>query len=258
MIRTRVMPVLLLKGAGLVKTECFQRPRYLGDPRNAVRIFNEKEVDELVLFDILATPNKLQPQFELIREIVSEAFMPIAYGGGLRSVDDCRRVFALGIEKVVLNTAAFADTTLVKRAAYEFGNQSVVVAIDVKRDRAGVAEVYTHGGQLATGMGPVEYAQRMEAWGAGELILTSVDRDGTMRGYDLELVSTVTQAVRLPVVANGGAGSIDDIGKVIRLAGASAAAAGSMFVFHGKHKAVLLTFPKPELLAEAIADGRDG
>ena len=258
MIPTRVMPILLLKGTGLVKTESFQRPRYLGDPRNAVRIFNEKQVDELVLLDILATPNKLEPQFELIREIVSEAFMPIAYGGGLRSLDHCRRIFTLGVEKIVLNTAAFDTPTIVQEAATEFGAQSVVVAIDVKRTRDGAAMVYTHGGRVATGMDPVVYAQRMQAAGAGELILTSIDRDGTMRGYDLELVRSVTSAVRVPVVASGGAGSVADIGEVIRVAGASAAGAGSMFVYHGKHKAVLITFPNSQQLAGAIADGKEG
>lgn len=257
MVPTRVIPVLLLKGTGLVKTECFDRPRYLGDPRNAVRIFNEKEVDELVLLDILATPNSLAPQFDLIREIVSEAFMPIAYGGGLAKIDHCSRMLALGVEKIVLNTAAFHDPLIVRQAATEFGSQSVVVAIDVRRQGSGRAEVYTHGGRVATGMDPVEYARRMERCGAGELFLTSIDRDGTMKGYDLDLIRAVTQSVRVPVVANGGAGNVGHIGDAVRRAGASAAAAGSMFVYHGKHRAVLITFPSSRQLAEAFADGTE-
>jgi imidazole glycerol-phosphate synthase subunit HisF len=243
MFLPRVIPCLLLSGRGLVKTVAFKDPRYLGDPRNTVRIFNEKEVDELVLLDIRATPSGSSPNFELIEEIVGEAFMPIAYGGGVKSIEQCSRIFAIGVEKVVLNTSALENPDFVHAAAREFGSQSIVVCIDSRKKKFIGDRVYTRGGTRDTGLDPESAAKAMQEAGAGELIIQSVDRDGSMSGYDLELVRKVTRAVSIPVVACGGAGSVADLEAVIKTGGASAASAGSMFVFHGRHRAVLINFP---------------
>jgi len=253
MLRPRVIPTLLLRGRGLVKTVRFKDPKYLGDPRNTVKIFNEMEVDELVLLDIQASPEERQPNFDLVREIVSEAFMPLGYGGGLRTVEDCQRVVRLGVEKVVLNTITVEDSSVVQEAAAIFGSQSVVASIDVRKKLFGGYEVMIRGGSHKTGIDAVEHAVRMAELGAGEILLTSIDRDGTMRGYDLDLVTAVTDSIDVPVVACGGAASVADLAAVIRQGGASAAAAGSMFVFHGKHRAVLISFPFREELEEALA-----
>jgi imidazole glycerol-phosphate synthase subunit HisF len=228
-----------------VKTVRFKDSAYIGDPRNAVRIFNEKEVDELALLDIAATPEGRGPQLDLVREIVSEAFMPVAYGGGVRSVEDVRALVSVGVEKVVIATAAAADPNFVARAADACGSQSVVVCLDVKRTLFGRYEVYTHSGKRGTGKDPVAFARRMEELGAGELVVNAIDRDGTMAGYDLELLKSVTGAVQIPVIACGGAGRVEDFGAAVREGGASAVAAGSLFVFHGRHRAVLISYPAP-------------
>ncbi|MBI5526066.1 MAG: imidazole glycerol phosphate synthase subunit HisF [Deltaproteobacteria bacterium] len=248
----RVIPCLLLKGSGLVKTVGFDDPTYVGDPRNAVKIFNDKEVDELLLLDIGATSEGRSPRLELIEEIVSEAFMPVAYGGGIRSVDDAREVLALGVEKVVIGTAAVENEGVVRGTAAMFGSQSVLVCIDVKKKRFGGCEVFVRAGRKATGLEPVEFAKRMADLGAGEIIVNSVDRDGTMQGYDIALTKSVARAVEVPVVACGGAGSLDDIARVVKEGAASAAAAGSMFVFHGRHRAVLISYPEQGDLRSAF------
>lgn len=248
----RVIPCLLLRGRGLVKTTKFKEPKYLGDPRNVVKIFNEKEVDELALVDITASAENRQPDFELVREIVSEAFMPVAYGGGIRSVDDARKMLGLGVEKIIVNTHALKSPAFVAEAARQFGSQSVVVCLDVKRGFFGKYEVHSDAGRRGTGRNPVELAREMEDLGAGELVVQSIDRDGTMEGYDIDLVRSVTSAVRIPVIALGGAGKVAHLGEVVRDGGASAAAAGSMFVFQGKHRAVLISFPDQVELREAL------
>ena len=253
MVPTRVMPCLLLKGRGLVKTIAFKDPRYVGDPRNAVRIFNEREVDELVLLDISATPENAPPQFELIREIVSEAFMPIAYGGGIRSMEAAERILALGVEKVVVSSYAVQNPEFIREAARAFGSQSVVVCLDVRKRLLGGYEVYTHQAAKRSRMEPVAWAKRVEQLGAGELVVQSVDRDGTMAGYDLELTRAVAGAVGVPVIACGGAGQNDDFRKAVLEGGASAVAAGSLFVFHGKHRAVLISYPEPSAIKTLFA-----
>jgi imidazole glycerol-phosphate synthase subunit HisF len=251
MLKTRVIPCLLLKGSGLVKTKRFKEPKYVGDPINAIRIFNDKEVDELLLLDITASREDKGPAFDTIRDIASECFMPVAYGGGIRDMDDIRRILKAGIEKVVLNTAAIEKPELVRRAAEEFGSQAVVVSIDVKRKLLGRYEVFARGGSQATGLHPLDHAQKMEQCGAGEIFLTAMDRDGTMEGYDLELVSKVAAGVHVPVIAAGGAGKVEHFGEAVRH-GASAVSAGAMFVFHGPHRAVLITYPTPVQLRAVL------
>jgi imidazole glycerol-phosphate synthase subunit HisF len=244
----RVIPVLLLSGEGLVKTVRFDRPKYLGDPVNIVRLFNDKEADELVLLDIAATPSGRRPPFALIEKLASECFMPLCYGGGVREIGDLRTLFSIGVEKVSIGTSAMERPELVSAAAAEFGSQSVVVCLDVKRDLLGRQRVYTRGGRSKTALDPVAAAERMAAAGAGELILNSIDRDGTGAGYDLDLVKRVVQAVDVPVVACGGAATLEDFARVVHEGGASAAAAGSFFVFHGPHRAVLINYPPYEKL----------
>ncbi len=248
MLITRVIPCLLLRRAALVKTVRFKNPSYVGDPINTVRIFNEKEVDELVFLDITATPESRGPQLELIAEISRECFMPFGYGGGIRTLEDVRNVLATGAEKAILNTSAWKNPGLVTEAAAQFGSQSIVVSMDVKRSLFGKQQVVVGCGREKTGQDPVAYAKRMAELGAGELLLTSVDRDGTFEGYDLELVQQVSRAVGIPVVACGGAGNLQHLREVVRDGGASAAAAGSLFVFQGAHRAVLINYPEREKL----------
>jgi cyclase len=241
-LRARVIPCLLLRNGGLVKTVKFDRSTYVGDPINAVRIFNEKEVDELVFLDIGATPAGAGPNFELLQDIASEAFMPFGYGGGVTTLEQVRRIFATGVEKVVLNTAAAGNPRLVSGAAELAGSSSVVVSIDAKRSWLGQYSVFVNGGKTDTREDPASYARRMAELGAGEILLNAIHRDGTMEGYDLELIRRVASAVTIPVVAVGGAGRLADFPAAVAC-GASAVGAGSLFVFHGKHRAVLITYP---------------
>lgn len=252
MIKPRVIPALLLKGQGLVKTVKFKEPKYLGDPINIVRIFNDKEVDELVLLDITATPENRGPQFDLLKNIAGEAFIPLAYGGGIRSMDDVRKLLSIGIEKLIMNTSAAETPSLVREVADHAGSQAAVVSIDVKKGLLGKYEVFTHCGQKKTGLDPVKHAVDMERMGAGEIIINSIDRDGTMEGYDVELVCKVADAVQVPVVACGGAGNLSHVSEVIKQGHASAAAAGSIFVFQGSLRGVLISYPTPKELKEFI------
>ena len=250
----RVIPVLLLDGDGLVKTEKFKNPKYVGDPLNAVKIFNEKEVDELAFLDIKATLENRTPPLEFLYQIAGECFMPLSYGGGIRELDQVADVLRVGIEKVIVNTFAVEDPTFVQRVAERHGSSTIAVSLDVKRSTFGRYEVCTHGGRVGTRLDPVELAVQMERMGAGELIVTAIDRDGTMQGYDLELIHRITEAVTIPVIASGGAGGVEDLGRAVNDAGAAAAAAGSLFVFKGKYRAVLISYPSQAQLAEVFAN----
>ena len=251
MSRIRVIPVLLLADGGMVKTHQFAKPRYLGDPINAVKIYNEKMVDELIILDIEAT-RRGRIDFDWIEDIVSEGFMPIAYGGGIRTTEQCKELFGRGIEKVVINTAACELPVLIAEAAERFGSQSVVVSIDARRNLWGKPRAYVHGGRKDTGLSPVEFSKKACALGAGEIMLTSIAREGTFEGYDIELLRAVTGSVGIPVVANGGAGSIADFTRAVVDGGCSAVAAGSMFVFAGKGEGVLITYPSEHELEEQL------
>jgi cyclase len=244
---------LLLKNGGLVKTVKFAAPRYVGDPINAIRIFNEKEADELIVLDISATPERREPAYDRIAELASECFMPMAYGGGITSVAQIERILKTGVEKVCLNTAALGNPSLVTAAAKAFGSQSIMVSLDVRCTLLGGYKIYSQGGQSATNREPITLARQMEEYGAGELFINSIDRDGTMAGYDVELMRKVVAAVSIPVVACGGAGTIQDFGAVVKQGHASAAAAGSLFVFHGKHRAVLISYPSERELQAVLA-----
>jgi cyclase len=251
MLRYRIIPTLLLKGDGLVKTVQFKNPKYIGDPINAVKIFNEKEVDELIIYDILATKNKQEIRYHKIEEIVSEAFMPVGYGGGIHSLDQIEKLFSLGVEKIVLNSSAHTNKNLITQAAQVFGSQSIVVAVDVKKDFFGKYRMYYNSGIEKSSAELMNALKQFVELGAGEIIINSIDRDGTMRGYDLDLIKLVNEVVTVPFVVSGGAGNINHFSQAIK-AGASAVAAGSMFVFHGKHRAVLISYPKYSELEDKL------
>jgi cyclase len=248
MYQSRVIPVLLCNKEGsLVKTQAFKKPVYLGDPANAVKIFNDKEVDELIILDISATAEKRGPNIRYLSELASEAFMPMCYGGGLSNVEDIRAVIKAGIEKVAVNSALEKDPDLISRTADILGSSSTVASIDIKKDFWGKHKVSVRNGSRFLPHSPIEFAQLMEQKGAGELLLNSVDRDGTMAGFDLDMIAQISKSVNIPVIACGGAGNLTHLKEAIQ-AGASAVAAGSMFVFQGKHRAVLISYPSPDEL----------
>jgi len=249
--RIRIIPCLLLHDGGLVKSVRFKNYQYVGDPINAVKIFNNKEVDELAVIDIDATREKRPPDLQKIAAIVSEAFMPVAYGGGITRIEQIAEILFNGVEKVILNKSALQDVSLVTTAARRFGSQSIAVSIDVKKTLLKGKKVFSDNGKSSTAFDPVEYARRMEAAGAGELLLNSIDRDGTYEGYDLELIEAVAAAVNIPVIAQGGASSIEDFRKAAQH-GASACAAGSIFVFQPPHQAVLISYPSQRELKEKV------
>lgn len=243
MYQTRVIPCLLLRGYGLVKTRKFKDAKYIGDPVNAVRIFSEKEVDELIVLDIDASREVREPNYNLIAEIAGECFMPMAYGGGIRTLDQVRRLIRSGVEKVVINSAAAESTKIITEAADIFGSQAVVASVDVRRTLLSGYKVVAKSATVETKLKLEEYLNRLQAAGAGEIFINSVDRDGAMAGYDLELLRIVSGAVKVPIVACGGAGTVEHLKQAIKEGGASAVAAGSMFVFHGRHRAVLINYP---------------
>jgi cyclase len=248
MLNIRVIPCLLWKGDGLVKTVKFKNPVYVGDAINAIRIFNEKEVDELIILDIDASKKKGTPDIAFIKRIASECFMPLCYGGGIQNLKHIKEVVAAGVEKVSMNTIAVEDPTFIKQASRAFGSSTIVVCIDYKRNLFGKPFVTFTAGQNKSKYNPVDFACLMEEMGAGEIVLNSIEKDGTMSGYDLEILSAVTEKVTLPVIALGGAGKIDHFEDAITHSNVSAVAAGSLFVFQGIHKAVLINYPSQKNL----------
>lgn len=237
----RVIPILLLQEGGLVKTVRFKDPKYVGDPINAVRIFNEKEVDELVLLDICATKEKREPNYDHIEEIVSEAFMPVGYGGGIHTLRQIEKLFKIGVDKIVLNTATFSNSSLITEAASIYGNQSIVGSVDVKKNFLGEYKIFSHCGCQKQKSELTTHLKRIQDLGVGEVFLNSIDKDGTMSGYDKILIGKAVSVLNIPLVAIGGAGQITHLSEAIN-AGASAVAAGSMFVFQGIHRAVLISY----------------
>jgi len=242
MVCPRVMPCLLVQDGRLVKTKKFRDPVYVGDPINAIRIYNEKEVDEIIILDIEATAFGKPPLMQLISEICEECFMPMCYGGGITTVEEIKEILKLGIEKVAINTSAIENPDLITRAAEMFGSQSIVVSIDVRK-KHGEYSVFYKCGQKNAKMSPADFATIVEQRGAGEILLNSIDRDGTWEGYDIELLNQVTSNVTIPVIACGGASKVEDFADAVKNGGASACAAGSMVVFQGKDLGVLINFP---------------
>ena len=252
MLRTRIIPTLLLRGESLVKTVQFDKFGYIGDPVNTCRIFNELEVDELAFLDITASLEKREPNLKILQEISNECFMPLSYGGGIRSVDSAERILGIGFEKVIFNTYPFENPGIISETAKAFGSQSVIIAIDVKRSFWGKYEVYSLSGSVNRRKSPVEWAKEIEDLGAGEILLTSIDREGTWKGLDIELTRQVADTVSIPVIAHGGAGTVGHIGDVVKNGHASAVALGSMVVYQAKGMGVLVNFPDKEDLEEVL------
>lgn len=243
MLRPRIIPSLLIHNRGLVKTINFKSPKYVGDPINAVRIFNEKEVDELAFFDIDATSLNKRPDYTLIEKIANQSRMPLCYGGGVNSVDKAQNISGLGIEKIALSSAAIHNPQLVSQIADRIGSQSVVVVLDIKKNILGGYEIYTHNGKKSSGINPLKLVRELEHLGAGEIIINSIDQDGLMKGYDLNLIDKIAETISIPLTVSGGAGSLADMEMVIRKHGVIGLAAGSLFVFKGPYKAVLINYP---------------
>lgn len=243
MLRPRIIPSLLLHDKGLVKTVNFKSPKYVGDPINAVRIFNEKEVDELALFDIDATVLNNEPDYILIEKLANQSRMPLCYGGGIKTVEQAQKIFGLGIEKIALSSAVVQNPHLVSEIADRVGSQSIIVVLDIKRKLLGGYEIYTHNGKRSTGINPIKFAKELQALGAGEIIINSIDQDGVMKGYDLSLIDKIAESISIPLTVLGGAGSLADIEKVIEKYGVIGVASGSLFVFKGPYKAVLINYP---------------
>jgi imidazole glycerol-phosphate synthase subunit HisF len=243
-LRPRIIPCLLVHDGGLVKTRHFGEPKYVGDPINAVRIFNEKEVDELIVADIDASVVRREPDYKMIAQLAAECRMPLCYAGGVNTPDQAERIIGLGVEKVALSSAAIDRPALISQAAERLGSQSIVVVMDVKASRfLGRYGVYTHNGTRDASVDPVTFAKRAEEAGAGEIVVNSIDRDGEMKGYDLELADMVRNVISVPLTILGGAGSFEDIATLIRRFGVIGAAAGSLFVFKGRYRAVLISYP---------------
>ena len=247
MLRPRITPCLLVRNKGLVKTVQFKNPKYVGDPINAVKIFNEKEVDELIVLDIDATKEKREPDFKMIQNLANESRMPLCYGGGVKTVNQAKKIIHLGAEKVALSSAVIENPQLVKSIAQAIGLQSVIVVLDVrKKGLFNKYQVYTHNGTKPTGKSPKYYAELFEELGVGEIVINSIDNDGMMTGYDLKLIELIRNTINIPITVLGGGGNLDDVKAVIKAHKIIGVAAGSIFVFKGKYKAVLINYPNEE------------
>lgn len=246
MLRPRIIPSLLIQDKGLVKTVNFKNPKYVGDPINAVKIFNEKAVDELAVFDIDATAKGLEPDYSLIERIANQSRMPLCYGGGVKTVEQAQKIFGLGIEKIALSSAVLEDLNLITEIANRVGSQSVMVVLDVRKKMFGGYEVFTHNGKKTTGINPFDFVEKAQKLGAGEIVINSIDQDGVMKGYDMNLINKVREKITLPLTVLGGAGNLTDIKEVIDKHGVIGVAAGSLFVFKGVYKAVLINYPNKQ------------
>lgn len=248
MLYPRIIPCLLVHNKGLVKTTKFRDPKYVGDPINAVKIFNEKEVDELIVLDIDATSLIHEPDYKMIENLANECRMPFCYGGGIKNIEQARSIFSLGVEKIAISSITHENPSIITDMAERVGSQSVVVVMDVKKKLlTGKYEIWTHNGTRNTGKDPVKFAAEIEKLGAGEIVVNSIENDGTMKGYDMILIQKIRQVINIPLTVMGGAGSLNDIGNVIEQYGIVGAAAGSLFVFKGKYRAVLISYPtRPE------------
>lgn len=246
MLKPRIIPCLLVSDKGLVKTVNFKNPKYVGDPINAVRIFNEKRVDELMVLDIDASAEDREPDYKMIAHLAAECRMPLCYGGGVKTVEQAQRIFSLGVEKIAISSAAIENPELVSKIAEQVGSQSIVVILDIKKRLLGGYQVFIKNGKVSTNKKPNEFVQELERLGVGEIIINSIDNDGVMKGYDFNLVDQIRKIVKVPLTILGGAGKLEDIGKLVSRYGIIGAAAGSLFVFKGIYKAVLINYPSRE------------
>ena len=253
MIYPRIYPILLIYEEQLYKTINFKNPKYVGDPLNAVKIFNEKSVDELIITDIDASVKKLEPNYSLIEKLANESRMPLCYSGGINNINQAKKIFSLGVEKVAISSAAIENPTIISQLAESVGSQSVVVVLDVKKKfLSGNYDIYIHNGTKKTGLNPVKFINKIKKMGVGEIVINSIDNDGTMKGYDFQIIDEVRKNTTLPMTAIGGAGSLNDIGELIKKYTIIGAGAGSIFVFKGKYKAVLINYPNDKEKMELI------
>ncbi|MBA4408494.1 MAG: imidazole glycerol phosphate synthase subunit HisF [Odoribacter sp.] len=244
MLYPRIIPCLLVHNKGLVKTTKFKDPKYVGDPINAVKIFNEKEVDELIVVDIDASREGKEPDYKMIENLAAECRMPFCYGGGIKTLGQAQRIFSLGVEKIAISSVAIENPKIISEMAERVGNQSVVVVLDVKKKTlSSKYELYIHNGTKSTGIDPIQFAIEMQKLGAGEIVINSIDHDGVMKGYDMNLINKIREVISIPITVMGGAGTLEDIGGVIQQHGIIGVAAGSLFVFKGKYRAVLISYP---------------
>jgi len=247
MLYPRIIPCLLVHNKGLVKTVKFKEHKYVGDPINAVKIFNEKEVDELIVLDIDATSNGSEPDYKMIENLAAECRMPLCYGGGIKNLGQASKIFSLGVEKIAMSSLLLKDMDEVEEIIKRVGKQSVVAVLDIKKKTfSNKYEIYTHNGTKATGVELVFFSKKLEEVGVGEIVINSIDQDGMMKGYDMKLIENIRDTISIPLTVLGGAGSLDDIGEVIKEHGIIGVAAGSLFVFKGKFKAVLINYPTPD------------
>jgi len=243
MLHPRIIPCLLVHNKGLVKTTKFKDPKYVGDPINAVKIFNEKEVDELIVLDIDASRFNREPDYKMIENLAVECRMPLCYGGGIKTVEQAHRIFSLGVEKIAISSLAIEHPSIIPEIASRVGNQSVVIVLDIRKKLWNKYELYIRNGTKSTGIDPIVFALEMQNVGAGEIVINSIDNDGVMKGYDLNLIDKIRDVISIPLTVMGGAGCIADIGDVIQQHGIIGVAAGSFFVFKGKYRAVLINYP---------------
>ena len=254
MLYPRIIPCLLVHNKGLVKTTKFKDPKYVGDPINAVKIFNEKEVDELIVVDIDASRKGVEPDYKMIENLATECRMPFCYGGGIKTLAQAQRIFSLGVEKIAVSSVAIENQKLISEMAKRVGNQSVVVVLDIKKKTlSSKYELLIHNGTKSTGLDPINFAIEMQESGAGEIVINSIDHDGVMKGYDLNLINKIRDVVSIPITVMGGAGTLEDIGNIIQQHGIIGVAAGSLFVFKGKYRAVLINYPTANEKAELIS-----
>ena len=247
MLYPRIIPCLLIKNKGLVKTLRFSDPKYVGDPLNAVKIFNEKSVDELIVLDIDASTEEREPDYNVIANLAMECRMPLCYGGGIRTSEQAIKIFQLGVEKIALSSKAIEDPSIISEISNKVGAQSVIVILDVKKNRFSKKyNIYTKNGTLKSKHNPIDFSKRIQQEGCGEIVINSIDKDGGMNGYDYEIIDQIRNVVSIPLTVLGGAGSLDDIGVLINKHGIIGASAGSLFVFKGKYRAVLINYPNPD------------
>lgn len=246
MLYPRIIPCLLVHNKGLVKTIKFKDPKYVGDPINAVKIFNEKEADELMVLDIDATRENREPDYKMIENLARECRMPLCYGGGIKTAEQAQRIFNLGVEKIAISSIAIENQKVIKEIASQVGNQSVVVVLDVKKKLFGGYDVYTHNGKNKSKVDLIKFVEEIQELGIGEIVLNSIDHDGEMKGYDFHLIEMLRPLIHVPLTVLGGAGSLDDVGQLIKKYGIIGASAGSLFVFKGKYRAVLISYPNED------------
>lgn len=246
MLQKRVIPCLLLHKGGLYKTVKFKKPTYIGDPINAIKIFNEKEVDELIFLDIDATIQKKEPNYQLIEDIASECFMPLCYGGGVSTINQMKKIYSLGVEKISLSSASILNPSLVKESSNIFGNQSIVITVDYKKDFLGKKRVFINNGKTKTKYTLLEFIEKIEKFGAGEIVVNSIENDGTMKGLDIETIKEVKSLTKIPIIALGGASNIQNIRETFQETSIDAISAGSIFVYKGRLRGVLINYLSPK------------